>query len=122
MARQIEFKPLVPELLVRDFARSQAFYCGLLGFERLYGRENPFGRGLNLQIDARDIDSPAARLKAAEWPLFKQPEEVWYRADDRLFGQRQFLAQDPDGYLPRFCRELGERAADDPPADGRIVS
>lgn len=30
---------LVPELLVRDHARSLAFYVGTLGFRRLYGRD-----------------------------------------------------------------------------------
>jgi hypothetical protein len=29
-----------------------------------------------------------------------------------LAGQREFLLQDPDGYLLRFVQYLGERAAD----------
>jgi len=33
-------------------------------------------------------------------------------------GNRQFLLQDPDGYLLRFFQDLGETAA---PKTGRIV-
>jgi hypothetical protein len=41
--------------------------------------------------------------------LRREPWEKWYRAGDRELGQRQFLVQDPDGYLLRFCQDLGER-------------
>jgi hypothetical protein len=42
-------------------------------------------------------------------PLFVPLEERWYRRDDVLLGNRQFLVQDPDGYLLRFFEDLGER-------------
>jgi lactoylglutathione lyase len=42
-------------------------------------------------------------------------EERWYRRGDVLLGQRQFVVQDPDGYLLRFCQDLGSRPA---PRDG----
>lgn len=36
-------------------------------------------------------------------------EEVWYRAGTSETGVRQFLVQDPDGYLVRFSQGLGLR-------------
>jgi hypothetical protein len=45
-------------------------------------------------------------------------EDAWYRANDRYLGNRQFLVQDPDGYLRRFFEDLGESHA---PPSGRIV-
>jgi len=150
--RDIDFRPLVPELLCRDVAASLAFYCGTLGFERLYGRDDPafayleregaqimiealdpgawltaameppFGRGINLQIEATDIAPLLDALAAAGRPLWREPEEAWYAGTDRLYGQRQFLVQDPDGYLLRFCQDLGERPLDEPAPGGRTVS
>lgn len=38
-------------------------------------------------------------------------EEAWYRKGDFEVGQRQFLVQDPDGYLLRLVEGLGERPA-----------
>ena len=71
--------------------------------------ERPFGRGINLQITVDDVAPILASLGGAGWPLFLEPEEVWYRAGASETGVRQFLVQDPDGYLLRFCQELGER-------------
>src|SRR5262249_36486796 len=145
------------ELLCRDFAASLAFYGEVLGFVRLYGREDPpfayleregaqlmleqivgeaswltgemappFGRGINLQIETADLNGLLARLAQAGIALYRAPETAWYRAGDRLVGQRQFLVQDPDGYLLRFCQDLGERPLDHQhsfaESDARIVS
>ena len=71
--------------------------------------DRPFGRGINLQIDVTDLDPPLAALHAKGWPLYLAPEERWYRAGDHETGQRQFLVQDPDGYLLRLCQPLGRR-------------
>ncbi|HGI5213010.1 TPA: hypothetical protein ACJTPC_001019 [Providencia alcalifaciens] len=38
-----------------------------------------------------------------------EPQEVWYQADDIEHGQIQFLVQDPDGYLLRLVKIIGER-------------
>jgi catechol 2,3-dioxygenase-like lactoylglutathione lyase family enzyme len=132
--------PLVPELYVLDVERSLHFWCELLGFRTLYrrteagfaylereraqvmleqtGRESwsvgdmvkPFGRGINLQIATSSLQPLLDRLSAVNWPLFVQPAERWYRTDNLESGQRQFLVQDPDGYLLRFAEALGERA------------
>jgi catechol 2,3-dioxygenase-like lactoylglutathione lyase family enzyme len=133
---------LVPELNCRDFARSFAFYCDVLGFKAAFQRpehrfayleregvelmleeltddpdftwrtgtlEVPFGRGINFQIEVEDLDVLLKSLKQHGVALRREPWEAWYRADDLENGQRQFLVQDPDGYLLRFCQHLGER-------------
>ena len=52
-----------------------------------------------------------ASLNAAGWPLFLALGEVWHRAGTSETGVRQFLVQDPDGYLVRFSQGLGLRPA-----------
>ncbi len=69
----------------------------------------PFGRGINFQITLDDIEPIRASLTTAGWPLYLEPEEVWYRAGTKQVGVRQFLVQDPDGYLIRFSQHLGLR-------------
>ena len=69
--------------------------------------EAPFGRGINFQVGVRTIDPILASLAAADWPLFMKPEEKWYRTGDVEAGVRQFLVQDPDGYLIQFSARLG---------------
>jgi len=73
--------------------------------------ERPFGRGINLQIAVDDTAPILAGLDAASWPLFLELEDVWYRAGVSETGVRQFLVQDPDGYLVRFSQGLGLRRA-----------
>jgi hypothetical protein len=73
--------------------------------------EKPYGRGINLQIEAADVDVVCARLAEAAWPLFRPMEEQWYRLAERETGLRRFLVQDPGGYLLRFFSDLGERPA-----------
>lgn len=71
--------------------------------------ELPFGRGMSLQIWVSDVDSLYRRVKAKECRIFMDIEEKWYRRDDDHFGNRQFIVQDPDGYLLRFAQDLGKR-------------
>jgi len=73
--------------------------------------EQPFGRGVNFEIDVDDLDAILARFSAAGAPLFMAAEEKWYRHGAREIGIRQFLAQDPDGYLLRFSQRISRRAA-----------
>ena len=71
--------------------------------------EAPLGRGINLEIQVAPLDAAWERLTQAQWPIFVEPEEKWYRAGDVEIGVRQFLIQDPDGYLVRLQEEIGER-------------
>jgi catechol 2,3-dioxygenase-like lactoylglutathione lyase family enzyme len=69
----------------------------------------PFGRGVNFQVGVEAVEPILTSLDAAKWPLFMEPEEKWYRTGDVETGVRQFLVQDPDGYLIRFSARLGRR-------------
>lgn len=44
-----------------------------------------------------------------EYQLFEGIREKWYQVDDVERGNRQFLIQDPDGYLLRFMEYIGMR-------------
>lgn len=139
---EVYWNPMVPELSVTDLVRSLAFYSSLLGFLVRYRRDDPpfayleqqqiqlmleqvhpagwqvgaleppFGQGINLQMELTDIEPLLDRLQRADIALFRQPTEVWYPVCEMLSGQREFLLQDPDGYLLRFVQYLGERPAD----------
>ncbi|MDM1528546.1 bleomycin resistance protein [Myroides odoratimimus] len=71
--------------------------------------EKPYGRGINFQIEVNAIIPILKRLQEADYTLFIDAEERWYRVEDVEFGQKQFLVQDPDGYLLRLIENLGER-------------
>ncbi|MET4257205.1 catechol 2,3-dioxygenase-like lactoylglutathione lyase family enzyme [Bradyrhizobium sp. S3.12.5] len=133
------FADLVPELSVSDIQASLAFWRDLLGFEIAYDRpdarfaylvrgrlqvmlcerngrwetaemQRPLGRGINFQMVVDGIDTILSALDGAKWQLYEPPNEVWYRVGDRDVGQREFLVQDPDGYLIRLVERLGTRA------------
>ena len=69
----------------------------------------PRGRGLNIQIVCPSVADLVNRLEEADIALRKGVEECWYRDNDILHGQRNFLVQDPDGYLLRFAKKLGTK-------------
>ena len=71
--------------------------------------ENPFGRGINLEIKTDKVDDLYHCVKKAGANIFLPLEEKWYRANDRELGNRQFIVLDPDGYMLRFAEKLGER-------------
>lgn len=71
--------------------------------------EAPFGRGMNLSIKCPDAQAISASLQTAGHVLRKPLEECWYRSNDVLFGERNFLVLDPDGYLLRFAETLGTK-------------
>lgn len=73
--------------------------------------EAPLGRGVDFQLAVPDLESVLGRLNAADWPLFGGLEERWYRTGARGTRVRQFLVQDPDGYLVRPQESLGSRPA-----------
>lgn len=134
----MEFSKLIPELSVSDIKKSLDFYTKVLGFKVEYTRvedkfyflsineaqmmieeinnhwnvgklEQPFGRGINFQIEVENIEPILERLKETGTPLFRDPKESWYKGEGVEFGQREFLVQDPDGYLLRFIQDIGER-------------
>lgn len=68
--------------------------------------EYPLGRGINFQIDVNNIEDIYTKLKNAEYNIFAEMEEHWYKKDDDLLGCREFLVQDPNGYLLRFSQDI----------------
>ena len=132
------FSALTPELDVEDLETSLRFWCDLLGFKIAYDRpdegfaylvqggaqimlcqgigrwmtgtlERPRGRGANFQIMVDRLDPVLTALASARWPLFEKPRDAWYRTGPVEGGQREFLVEDPDGYLVRLAENLGER-------------
>jgi len=72
--------------------------------------ERPLGRGINFQIEVENADAVAAALAAAGFVPYVAMKESWYAVDAHTEeGQREFLIQDPDGYLFRFAQPLGTR-------------
>jgi catechol 2,3-dioxygenase-like lactoylglutathione lyase family enzyme len=130
------FAALVPELSVAALDVSLEFWCGPLGFAVAYARpetgfaflqrpegaqimlcrfnghwdtaplEPPLGRGINFEIKVAAIAPILAALAARTWPLIRPTEERWYRIGASEGGNRQFLVQDPDGYLLRFAEVM----------------
>ncbi len=74
-----------------------------------WSNEKPFGRGINLQIEVASTEPMLSSLQKANWPLYRELYDAWYRVGDNQTGNRQFLVQDPDGYLLRFFEDLGEK-------------
>ncbi|MBU4245636.1 MAG: VOC family protein [Nanoarchaeota archaeon] len=134
----MKFNKLIPELSVFDINKSIEFYTKILGFKIEYKREEckfaflsmngsqimieqangnwetgkleyPFGRGINFQIEANDVDSLVKSLQAHKYPIMIMPKENWYRVGNTFWGNREFLVMDPDGYLLRFSQDLGEK-------------
>lgn len=73
--------------------------------------EPPFGRHVNFEIAVPEVATVLAALDAAHWPLFMAPETKTYRVCGADVTVRQFLVQDPDGYLLRFSQRLDGQAA-----------
>lgn len=59
----------------------------------------PFGRGINFQIDMEDIQPLIDQLRKHPIPLFREPVVNNYTSNDTVFMQKEFLVQDPGGYL-----------------------
>ena len=135
----MEWRCLVPELVVSDFASSLNFYTSVLGFAINYRRtepgfaylefessqimieevqpdswvldelRRPFGRGMNLMIECRDVAALRAQVAAHGVAVYRDVDDAWYEAGDLEIGVRQFIVADPDGYLLRFAQPLGRR-------------
>lgn len=71
--------------------------------------ENPLGVGINFQIDVTNIYDIYNRLKKVNYKIFEDIEEHWYRKDNTLMGCREFLVQDPNGYLLRFSQDIEDK-------------
>lgn len=73
--------------------------------------QHPFGRGINFQIETRDVERLLAAVLERGIPLVRGLKDSWYEGGDTLFGCREFIIQDPDGYMLRFSQPLGRKPA-----------
>jgi len=69
----------------------------------------PFGNGINFQLEVDNLDEIYKKIKDANYKIAFDIEENWYRQDNKMLGNKEFLVQDPDGYLLRFFVDLGEK-------------
>ena len=124
----MKFNSLIPELTVTNIEQSLAFYKRL-GFQIKYSRkkfyfleleenqlmieeinanwntgtlEYPFGRGINLSMKVSDIDSFYKKVVEQKIPIFVKLKESEYMVGETNYIDKEFLIQDPDGYLLRF--------------------
>ena len=131
----LKFNSLIPELSVKDLDISKRFYLEALGFALEYERvedgfafisygdaqmmleqinghwetenmEYPFGRGINFQIISDDLDILYQKLIANGNSLFRDIYETNYRKNETIHKIKEFLVQDPDGYLLRFSQSI----------------
>ena len=64
----------------------------------------PYGRGINLQWEVSDVTKLYQKIVAARPScIYMEMENRTYRCKEKMVQQRQFIIQDPDGYLFRFC-------------------
>lgn len=127
----MNFNKLIPELSVSDINKTREFYVDVLGFKICYERpenkfifvekdgnqimleqindnwnvgkmEYPFGRGINFEMTISDVDAVYERIEKAGIKLFRKMEIKDYECGNEIVHQKQFLIQDPDGYLLRF--------------------
>ena len=126
----MKFNSLIPELSVTDIEKSKEFYLNL-GFKVMYERKEdkfcflylednqimieeinnnwnvgemkyPFGNGINISMTVSDIDSFYEKIISKKIVLFRKIKTSKYRVDDIIYEDKEFLLQDPDGYLLRF--------------------
>ena len=125
----MKFSKLIPEMTVSNLEESLKFYktAGfIIEYERPENKfsfislgeiqfmlqedsgsdkwnvaplEYPYGNGEKIYND----------LKENGYKIAFEMEENWYRQGDKLLGNKEFLVQDPDGYLLRFSEDLGVR-------------
>ena len=63
----------------------------------------PYGNGINFEIDVDNIDTIYNNLKEKGFEITFDIEENHYKNGNITYINREFLIQDPDGYLLRFA-------------------
>ena len=64
--------------------------------------EYPYGNGINISMSINDVEKLYGDLKLKQVKLFMDLKVNEYRVDNVVFQDKEFLVQDPDGYLLRF--------------------
>lgn len=126
----LKFNSLIPELRVSNIEKSKEFYLKL-GFKVMYERkedkfyflqlennqimmeedlkewktgelEYPFGRGINLSMEVSNVDELYRKIKEEKLTIFEELKSKEYKVGNEISYDKEFLIQDPDGYLLRF--------------------
>ena len=127
----MKYNSLIPELTVKDIDKTKEFYVKVLQFKVEYERfedrfvflsyesnqmmfeqnndnwsvgrlEYPYGRGVNFEMTVSDVESLYKRVLEYGIKPFRDLKVSHYRNGDETIVQKEFLIQDPDGYLLRF--------------------
>lgn len=127
----MKFNSLIPELTVSDIEKTKEYYICILGFKIEYERqedkfvflslennqmmfeqdngcwsvgalEYPYGRGVNFEMTVSDVDKLYRRVVASGIKPYRELVVNRYRSGEEVIIQKEFLIQDPDGYLLRF--------------------
>ncbi|MEW8994990.1 bleomycin resistance protein [Clostridium sp.] len=128
----MKFNSLIPELSVINIEESKRFYIDILGFNLEYERvedkfaflslediqimieevngywntgelEYPFGRGINLEMKVSNVEEIRDNLVINNIELFRDITISEYESNGKIIVQKEFLVQDLNGYLLRFC-------------------
>ena len=128
----MNFNSLIPELSVISIEESKRFYIDILGFKLEYERiedkfaflslgdiqimieeingywntgelEYPFGRGINLEMKVSNVQEIRDNLVKNNIKLFRDITISEYESNGKIIVQKEFLVQDLNGYLLRFC-------------------
>lgn len=89
------------QFMLQELSNNEKWNVGSLKY--------PFGNGINFQLEVDNLDEIYNNLKKSNYKITFDIEENWYRQDNKLLGNKEFLIQDPDGYLLRFFEDLGEK-------------
>ena len=94
-----KFNSLIPELSVKSIEESKRFYIDILGFKLEY----PFGRGINFEMKVPNVQEIRDNLVKNNIKLFRDITINEYESNGEIIVQEEFLVQDLNGYLLRFC-------------------
>ena len=89
------------QIMIQEISKSDKWSVAQLSY--------PFGNGVNFQLEVENVQEIYNALKNHDYEIAFEIEENWYRQDDKLLGNKEFLVKDPDGYLLRFAEDLGEK-------------
>ena len=126
----LKFNSLMPGLRVSNIENSKDFYLKI-GFKVMYEikedkfyflqlennqimieegleewktgeLEYPFGRGINLSMEVSNVDELYRKVKEEKITIFEKLKSKEYKVGNEISYDKEFLIQDPNGYLLRF--------------------
>lgn len=128
----MDFNKTIPELSVFDIDKSKKFYLNVLGAKIEYERQKdkfvflslegnqlmleeihdngwnigeltyPLGQGINISLEIKNVDSIYQRVKEHNITLYRDMKISHYTGANEIIKQKEFLLQDPNGYLLRL--------------------